>query len=80
MGGGAFSRWYTGRAVYTVGVRRGFSQPESNLSHDCRKAFPPLSQGEPRTIARDPMGLNRGQVDRDVADGLVETAIAGGEC
>ena len=50
-----------------------------NRSHDCRKAFSPLSQGEPRTIARDPMGLNRGQVDCDVADGRVEGGIVGSE-
>ena len=61
-------------------MRGGFSQAKPYLSHDYRKAFSPLSQGEPRTIARDPMGLNRGQVDRDVADGPVDSGIVGGEC
>ena len=61
-------------------VRGGYSHPEPNRSHDCRKAFSPISQGEPRTTARDPMGLNRGQVDRGVADSRLDTAIAGGEC
>ena len=63
--------------MWTVRVC-GFSQPESKSR--LSEAFSPLSQGEPRTIATDPMGLNRGQVDCDVADGRIDTAIAGGEC